>query len=366
MPLELGIWRIDGDLKRVNLSSLDQEGRLEDFLDKDISIASPDWMVIGRQVYTDYGTYIDLLAIDRDGNLIIIELKRDKTPRDIVAQLLDYASWVKDLKDEDIALIYNTYLKKYHSERSNESIDDAFRKRFNVTQLPESLNDAHEMVVVASSLDASTERIVTYLAEEHSVPINAVFFSVFRDADREYISRVWYIDPASTVVAKEDEEVGAQTWNGEFYVSFGQYEDQKWEDAVKYGFISASGGSWYSRTLHMLEEGKRVWVNVPGYGYVGVGEVAGPVVKVDKFTVKNNDGNEVPLSEVPLEAIDMFSKADDEEKAAYLVRVKWIKTVPLDQAIKERGFFGNQNTVCKPTSKKWEHTVERLKKRFVI
>ncbi len=183
MPLELGIWRIDGDLKRVNLSSLDQEDRLEDFLDKDISIASPNWMVIGRQVYTDYGTYIDLLAIDRDGNLIIIELKRDKTPRDIVAQLLDYASWVKDLKDEDIALIYNTYLKKYHSERSNESIDDAFRKRFNVTQLPESLNDAHEMVVVASSLDAGTERIVTYLAEEHSVPINAVFFSVFRDAD---------------------------------------------------------------------------------------------------------------------------------------------------------------------------------------
>ena len=71
-------------------------------------------------------------------------------------------------------------------------------------------------------------------------------------------------------------------------------------------------------------------------------------------SLRNSDGNEVPLSEVPLKATAMFDKADDEEKAPYLVRINWIQTIPLEQAIKERGFFGNQNTVCKPTSKKWE------------
>lgn len=40
MPVELGVWRIDHDLKRVDIASLDQEKRLEDFLDADISIAS--------------------------------------------------------------------------------------------------------------------------------------------------------------------------------------------------------------------------------------------------------------------------------------------------------------------------------------
>ena len=94
MPLELGIWRIDGGLEKLEVKSLDLEDRLEGFLDADISIASPQWMIIGRQVYTDYGKYIDLLAIDGDGNLVVLELKRNRTPREVVAQLLDYGPWV--------------------------------------------------------------------------------------------------------------------------------------------------------------------------------------------------------------------------------------------------------------------------------
>jgi hypothetical protein len=60
----------------------------------------------------------------------------------------------------------------------------------------------------------------------------------------------------------------------------------------------------------------------------------------------------------------MWRYADDPEKAEYLVRVKWLKTVPINQAIKEKGFFGNQNSVARPIAARWEHTVERLKKRF--
>lgn len=47
MPLELGIWRIDGHLARVAIGSLNNEERLEQSLDEDISIASPNWMVVG-------------------------------------------------------------------------------------------------------------------------------------------------------------------------------------------------------------------------------------------------------------------------------------------------------------------------------
>ena len=97
--LEFGLWRIDGDPVAVEWGTMDLESSLEDILDTDISVAAPNWMVIGRQVKTDHGGVIDLLAIDRDGNLIVIELKRDKTPRDIVAQSLDYGSWVRELDD---------------------------------------------------------------------------------------------------------------------------------------------------------------------------------------------------------------------------------------------------------------------------
>jgi hypothetical protein len=43
-----------------------------------------------------------------------------------------------------------------------------------------------------------------------------------------------------------------------------------------------------------------------------------------------------------------------------------LKALPLSEAIKEKGFFGNQNTVAQPKAPKWQHTVERLKKRFGV
>lgn len=364
MPLELGIWRIDGGLEKLEVKSLDLEERLEEFLHKDISIASPNWMVIGRQVYTDYGKYIDLIAIDRDGNLIVIELKKDKTPREVVAQLIDYASWVKDLKDDEIASIYDDYLIKYHPGKEALSLDQAFKGFFKIKDIPDELNETHQLVVVASQLDKSTERIVNYLSGEHNVPINALFFRIFKDGDREYLSSMWFIDPSlpSPTIAGEDKE----PWNGEFYVSYGHdLGGRRWEDAKKYGYVSGGGGTWYSKTLNMLEIGRRIWVNVPGHGYVGVGIVAGPVVKVDEYEI-NDNGVARTLKEEDVIGKKIFTHSDDDEKSEYLVKVDWIKAVDLAGAIKEKGFFGNQNTVCKPVTKKWNHTVERLKKRFEI
>jgi len=77
-------------------------------------------------------------------------------------------------------------------------------------------------------------------------------------------------------------------------------------------------------------------------------------------------GTEAPLTNLEVGAPNMFDTKDDPDNAEYLAGVKWIKTVPVAEAIKEKGFFGNQNTVATPTSPKWQHTVERLKKRFGI
>ena len=46
------------------------------------------------------------------------------------------------------------------------------------------------------------------------------------------------------------------------------------------------------------------------------------------------------------------------------VPIRWVETMPLERAVQEIGLFGNQNTVCKPTTLKWHFTVERLKERF--
>jgi hypothetical protein len=362
MPIEIGIWRLDEKVERVKYLPMPSEGKLEDILSDDISILDPKLLLIGRQILTSYGKYIDLLAMDADGKLVVIELKRDKTPRDVIAQLLDYGSWVRDLKDEDIASIFDTFMKKYFPKSSVISLDETFCKRFGVDEMPESLNENHELVVVASELDDSTERILNYLADEYGAAINAVYFRFFKDGDREYLSRVWLIDPGEAE-ALSIEKRGDEPWNGEYYVSYGEYKDRRWEDGCQHGYIAAGGGSWYSRTLDILEVGGRIWVNVPGNGYVGVGRVVEKAKPITEFTLPDGSGKAMPIKQL-LPHTPEVNKPEDQLE--YYVRVDWIKTVPLKDAIKEKGFFGNQNSAARPKTKKWTHTVERLKKRWGI
>jgi len=150
---------------------------------------SSDLLVIGRQIKTDFGGIVDLLCLDSRGDLTIVELKRDKTPRDIMAQVLDYGSWVKDLSHERITEIANARLGE------KDSLEDAFRRRFR-TELPEVINENHHMLVIASEIDASSERIVHYLSDTYGMSINVVTFEFFRNADgREFLARVFLIDP---------------------------------------------------------------------------------------------------------------------------------------------------------------------------
>ena len=196
MPTEIRLWQIKQDKPElVHPEKLDLEGRLENWIRDDASLVNEDLLVIGQQVTTEYNGHIDLLAIDRVGNLVILELKRDKTPRDVVAQTLDYASWVKDLTPDDIRAIANEFLEK-------RTLDEVFREKFG-TGLPEVLNERHRMLIVASTLDSMTERIIEYLSETYSVDINAATFAYFRTAEGESIARSFLLDEEQVQVRAE-------------------------------------------------------------------------------------------------------------------------------------------------------------------
>ena len=91
MADEIRVWEVGraDELAEIGRSKLDLEERIENWIARDISVLDPNLLVIGEQVLTAFGKYIDLLCIDPKGNLVIVELKRDKTPRDVVAQSLD-------------------------------------------------------------------------------------------------------------------------------------------------------------------------------------------------------------------------------------------------------------------------------------
>ena len=358
MPIKHALWSVGASPTPLRASQLASEQLLEDMIEKNFSILSENWMLIGRQEITPFGGRTDLLAIDPNGDLVLIELKRHKTPREIVAQAIDYAAWVDTLTSEKIAQIYQRYSK-------GGNLSAAFKERFGIELDEENLNSSHQIILVAAELDDATERIIRYL-NERDIAINVLFFQVFQHGETQILSRAWYIDPGETQInatATSKTARESKPWNGEYYVSYGG-DHRSWEDARKYGFISGGGGTWYSQTLKLLSPSDRVWVKSPKKGYVGVGRVTEVARMANEFEIEV-DGQWKPCFDV-LKFGNFFKQRGevDPEKTEYFVRIQWLDTVPETQAFDEVGLFGNQNTVCQPKADKWLHTVERLKTVF--
>jgi hypothetical protein len=325
-------------VRPVTSNAIASEQRLEDVIEARIDILGLGSLLqIGRQVMTDFGKRIDLLAIDSQGDLHVIELKRDRTPREVVAQALEYGFWVQALSFEAIGDLYA-------SQHDGEDFDSAFSTHFE-TDLPEAINTGHHLAVVAAGIDRSTEQIVEYV-RSYGVPINVLFFEYLKDGDREYLARSWLSDPdlepSGAAVGKKQ-----PLWNGrDFFVAVGEDQHRSWDDMRRYGFVSAGHGEKYRKAMSNLFEGARVWAAIPRTGYVGVGEVTAPAVSIKHFSV-DADGTSIPILQAPLHATNMGEDADDPEQSEYLARVRWSDTRPRESAVWEKGMFANQNVVAK-------------------
>lgn len=350
MSINMKLWEIEGDnLSEIVESKLDSEEQLEIWIEKDISILGLNILLLGRQVTTSFGGRIDLLGIDEQGDLVVIELKRDKTPRNVVAQILDYASWVRTLSYSDISGLAMKYLK--------EELSSAFFNKFEFS-IPETINSNHKMLIVASEFDESSQRILDYLATEHQVNINAVFFSTFMKNGKRMLGRAWLMDPEE--VQDRTESKKQAPWQGYWFVNVGEGEHRNWEDNVKYGYIGAGQGLKYSRPLQKLQPGDEIFAYMKGIGYVGYGKVTEVSVPITDFVVQKT-GKRLLDSEVVAPRI--WENSENIDKSEYVVSVEWIKTVSKEDSRKFKGVFANQNIVCKL---RHTETVEFLKREFEV
>jgi len=345
----MDLWKIKNDqLIPVDKTTLDLEKRLENWIEKDISMLGIDAFIIGRQVHTTYGGFIDLLAINSDGELIIIELKRSKTPRDIVAQCLDYGTWVFNLSYEDIVEIYKTY--------KTSDFDKDFSEYYDMP-VPQKINGTYQIIIVAESLDDSTERIVEHLNDVHKININAIFFNVFQNDSIEYIGRSWLKDPVN--VEEKSFSGKKSKWTGYYFVNSGITDENSrdWELNKKYNFISAGGGLRWINAIKKLKKDDRLFALIKGKGYVGYGIVEEEAVLVKNYIV---DGKRMidDLSEN-----HPWKQEKESIKDEWIVKVKWLKIFNEKDAKWFKGAFANQNVVCKLRD---QNTFEFLLKNFEV
>ena len=133
---------------------------------------------IGRQTSANVGEstiFPDLLGLDSEGNLVIVELKRGIAPRDVVAQLLEYAAWAEELSDEQIQGIAATY---FQTVKKETTLQDAFGEMFE-DEMP-ALNRRLRLFVVAEEISGRILQVCRSLRTSHGMDINCLTVSTFQ------------------------------------------------------------------------------------------------------------------------------------------------------------------------------------------
>jgi hypothetical protein len=177
MALQIRSWQIIDGKPQPVASSLAAEGRyekldLETWIAADSDLIASDLMIIGRQVMTESGP-LDLLAVDRDGNIVICELKRAQLPRDALVQAIDYASDVATWSVERLSEICAQYGKK--------PLLTAFAERFPDVDLEAiTINESQRIILVGFEMGPALERMLSWLANNFAVPANAVILAYSR------------------------------------------------------------------------------------------------------------------------------------------------------------------------------------------
>ena len=113
---------------------------LQEWIANNSSCLNEDLLIIQKEFdgFNDTSERLDLLAIDKQGNLVIIENKLDDTGRDVTWQVLKYSSYCSTLNGTQIISIFNQYLSKIGSTENAETVleefleSDDYREKLNI------------------------------------------------------------------------------------------------------------------------------------------------------------------------------------------------------------------------------------------
>ena len=193
MATEIKAWQIEsGQLEPLETTMVGERRKeaehLEQWIKSHPSILGQDLLIIGEQVRTKSGP-LDFLGIDRSGNAVIIELKRERIPREALAQAIDYtsdvASWDFDKLSEECERYREQPLDTYMAD------SDVF-EGVNLEDI--SVNQTQRILLVGTHVDESLERMIEWLSGNYGVAINALLFKYIKTkSGDELIARTMII-----------------------------------------------------------------------------------------------------------------------------------------------------------------------------
>jgi hypothetical protein len=226
---------------------------LQEWIANNPSCLNEELLIIQKEFsgFDDTSERLDLLAIDKQGNLVIIENKLDDTGRDVTWQALKYASYCSTLKNDQVKDIFQKYLG---SEKNAEELIASFLNKKSFDEVD--LNNEQRIVLVSGSYRKEVTSTVLWLRNKYLLDIKCFEVSL-SSLNGQYILDIEQIIPAKKEVDdyiisisnknKEEITIKARTAkNLEFWANFLATSNKT---NKLYESISPSKDSWIAKSL---------------------------------------------------------------------------------------------------------------------
>ena len=159
------------------------ENHLEDWIEADPSFLGEPLFIIGRQVIIpDVKDRVDLLALDPQGNAVIVELKRGKLKAPVDMQALRYASYVSKWQFED----FENQAKGYFPNGNNPDFNfnqayQQFCSDAGIDEAPD-LNTDQRIILVGSEIRDKLGSVALWL-REHNIDIKVIEVEAYKEGE---------------------------------------------------------------------------------------------------------------------------------------------------------------------------------------
>src|SRR4051794_35198007 len=156
---------------------------LQRLLRSNIEVISPDTLVISEEFgdWEDSRRRIDLLGLDRDANLVVIELKRTEDGGHMELQAIRYAAMVSTLTFEKVVDVFSGYLRRIGKEDNAR----ATILEFLGWEDPDEDVFAQDVRIVLASAEFSKELTTSFMwLNEHGLDIRCVRMQPYDDGGR--------------------------------------------------------------------------------------------------------------------------------------------------------------------------------------
>jgi hypothetical protein len=179
------------NIKAVTFSELGfrERGHLQEWLEGHPEALGEDFLIIQKEFsgFNDTNERLDLLALDKKGNAVIIENKLDDTGRDVTWQALKYASYCSTLTKEQIRNIYQQYLdRKGKGEEATAKLSEFFNN-IEYDELTINSPQSQRLILVAGSFRKEVTSTVLWLLN-HKLRIQCFKATPYALADQIFLT----------------------------------------------------------------------------------------------------------------------------------------------------------------------------------